>query len=153
MRILSYVTIAVAIVLAFLWIPINNGIHAISPNAAFFAGEWCTINYEDGGDAINVVNLSNSNEFESKVAEVKVTRDLGQMRIELEACQRFDAIWRENPPSNEKATHNHFVTIEGEVVQVQDSVLCAEENGFVCKTVKHACDGHYNFVTVTGGHE
>lgn len=133
MRILSCMALlAIAVILTFLSIPINNGIHAISQNAAFFAGEGCTINYEDGGDAINVVNLSDSSEFESKIAEVEVTRNLAQMKIELEACQRFDKIWKENPPSNEKTTHSHFVTIHGEKVQ---------------KT-EHKCDGHYNFITV-----
>lgn len=133
MRILSCMALlAIAVILTLLSIPINNGIHAISQNAAFFAGDRCTINYEDGGDAINVVDLSDSNEFEEKILAVNVTRDLGQMRIELEACQRFDKMWKENPPSNEKTTHSHFVTIHGDRVQ---------------KT-EHKCDGHYNFITV-----
>ena len=136
MRILRYTAflafVAATIIFALLQVPINNGVHAISHNAAFFAGEWCTINYEDGGRAINVVDLSDSDEFEEKIFAVNVTRDLGQMRIELEACQRFDKMWEENPPSNEKTTHSHFVTIHGDRVQ---------------KT-EHKCDGHYNFITV-----
>ncbi len=126
----------------------NSGIHAISANAAYIAGEGCTLNYEDGGDAILVRDLSDSKEFEKKISEVEVSRDLTQMKLELEACQRFDVMWRESPPSNEKTTHSHLVTQFGEVIGAHDSVLCAEEDGFLCKMVDHACDGHYIFVTV-----
>ena len=135
MRILQHIAFwAIVIIGALLWAPINDGVHPISQNATFLAGEGCTINYEDGGRAINVVDLSDSDEFEEKILAVNVTRDPGQMRIELEACQRFDKIWKENPPSNEKTTHSHFVTIHGKDIQ---------------KT-EHECDGHYNFVTVHG---
>ncbi len=149
MGILKYIALlAIIIIAALFWAPINSGIHAISPNAAFLAGEGCTINYRDGGKGILVVDLSDSSEFESKIAEVKVTRNLDQMKIELEACQRFDKIWKENPPSNKKATHNHFVTTEGRLIRVQDQHNCSDKAGFVCPKIGHKCDGHYNFITV-----
>ena len=149
MRILSYTAfLAIVVVLAFLWAPTNDGIHPISQNATFLAGEGCIINYENGGSGITVVNLSDKNEFEEKILAVNVTRDLGQMRVELEACQRFDKIWKNNPPSDKRATHNHFVTTEGRLIQVQDQHSCSDKAGFVCPKVEHKCDGHYNFITV-----
>ena len=145
---MGFGSIVLLCLLASLFWPANNGIHQISGSAVYLHPDGCWLNYGDGGDAILVRDLSDSKEFEKKISEVEVSRDLTQMRLELEACQRFDAMWRENPPSSERATHNHFVTPDGETVGVQDSVLCAEEDGFLCKEIRHACDGHYNFVTV-----
>ena len=149
MRILSYMAfLATAVILAFLWSPVNNGIHSISANAVYTYPDGCTLNYENGGDGILVRDLSDSKEFEEKIFGVNVKRDLGQMRIELEACQRFDKMWKKNPPSNKRATHNHFVTTEGRLIQVQDQHSCSDKAGFVCPKVEHKCDGHYNFITV-----